>query len=304
MKNRSAVVAVMIVSVAVASVSLVAAGGTPQQPAAPTSEVSPQRALLDQYCVRCHNERTVSRPATPDESVQVTQLRNVGLALDTEDVTNVAMNPEVWEKVVRKLRAGDMPPAGRPRPDTETHEGFIRWLETELDGAAVGRPDPGRPAMRRLTQTEYTNAIRDLLAVEIGGPSLLFPADDLDQHGFDTNGGVLSVSPALLERYLAAARRISRLAIGDPTIGPGFAGATYAVPKMLLQNDRRSEDLPFGSRGGLAIRHYFPLDGEYGIKIPPPQTNLRLRRWDGHRAAARCAPGWRAHRPFHGGWRG
>ena len=230
-----------------------------QRPAeAVASASSPQRALLDRYCVTCHNDRRLA-------------LSTVPVSFEGLDVAEVGANAEVWEKVVRKLHAGGMPPAGRPRPDQETHDGFITWLETQLDGAAAARPDPGRPVMRRLTQAEYVNAIRDLLAVEVDARSLLFPADDLDQHGFDSNGGVLSVSPALMERYLAAARRISRLAVGDPTIGPGFAAATYAVPKMLFQNDRLSEDLPFGSRGGLAIRHNFPLDGEYGITI-------RLRR--------------------------
>ena len=228
----------------------------PAEASAPAS--SPQRALLDRYCLTCHNDRRLA-------------LSTVPVSFEGLDVAEVGANAEVWEKVVRKLHAGGMPPAGRPRPDQETHDGFITWLETQLDLAAEVRPDPGRPVMRRLTQAEYVNAIRDLLAVEIDVQSLLFPADDLDQHGFDTNGGVLSVSPALMERYLAAARRISRLAVGDPTIGPGFAAATYAVPKMLFQNDRLSEDLPFGSRGGLAIRHNFPLDGEYGITI-------RLRR--------------------------
>ncbi|MCY4120998.1 MAG: DUF1592 domain-containing protein, partial [Acidobacteria bacterium] len=156
-------------------------------------------------------------------------------------------------------------------PDEETYDGFVTWLETELDRAAAARPNPGRPAVRRLTSAEYINAIRDLLALEVDEETLLFPADDVDEQGFATNADVLSVSPALFERYLVAANRISRLAVGDPTIGPGFAPATYSTPRLLYQDDRMSEDLPFGSRGGMAIRYHFPLDGQYEVRI-------RLRR--------------------------
>ncbi len=142
MKIRSTVVALMI---GAAATVYVAAAAAPQQTSAvSTAEVSPQRALLDQYCVTCHSERIVSRPADPDESLQITQLRNVGLRLDTEDVTNVAANPELWEKVVRKLRVGAMPPPPRPRPDQVTYDGFRVWLENELDRVAAAHPDPGR----------------------------------------------------------------------------------------------------------------------------------------------------------------
>ena len=153
----------------------------------------------------------------------------------------------------------------------ETYDGFVTWLETELDRVAAARPNPGRPAVRRLTSAEYINAIRDLLALEVDEEWLLFPADDVDEQGFATNADVLSVSPALFERYLVAANRISRLAVGDPTIGPGFSPATYSTPRLLYQDDRMSEDLPFGSRGGMAIRYHFPLDGQYEVRI-------RLRR--------------------------
>jgi hypothetical protein len=137
-------------------------------------------------------------------------------------------------------------------------------LETALDGAASAKPNPGRPAsVHRLNRTEYSNAVRDLLATEIDGSSLL-PADDAG-YGFDNIGDVLSVSPMLLERYMSAARKVSRLAIGDPMLRP--VAVTYEVPKLLMQEDRMSEDLPFGSRGGIAIRHHFPLDGEYVVKV-------------------------------------
>ncbi len=213
MRSRSAVVAAMMV--AVAAVYLVAARGAPQQTSAASSaEVSPQRALLDQYCVTCHSERIVSRPASPDESMQITQLRNVGLTLDTEDVAHVAANPEVWEQVVRKLRVGAMPPPPRPRPDQATYDGFRVWLEDELDRVADAHPDPGRTlAFHRLNRTEYRNVIRDLLGLDID-VSELIPADAPDEHGFDNNAGALSFSPALLERYVSAAHKISQLALG------------------------------------------------------------------------------------------
>ena len=162
-----------------------------------------------------------------------------------------------------------MPPAGQPRPERATYDRFVTWLETELDQGASF--DPGRPAVRRLTEAEYINAVDSLLAVEADQRWLLFPADDVDEQGFATSGDVLSISPALFERYLAAANRISRLAVGDPTVGPGFAAASYETPRLLYQDDRMSEELPFGSRGGMAVQHYFPVDGEYEITI-------RLRR--------------------------
>ncbi|MBI4464008.1 MAG: DUF1592 domain-containing protein [Acidobacteria bacterium] len=150
-----------------------------------------------------------------------------------------------------------------PRPDKATYDSFATYLETELDRAATAHPNPGRPAIHRLNRAEYTNAIRDLLAVDIDGRSLL-PTDD-SGYGFDNIADVLSVSPLLLERYMSAARKISRRAIGDAAIRPDVE--TYDVPQFLTQEDRTSEDLPFGSRGGIAIRHHFPLDGDYTIRI-------------------------------------
>ena len=213
------------------------------------SAAAPQRALLDRYCVTCHNEHR----------------RTGGLALDTLDVSRVGVAPDVWERVVLKLRGGMMPPAGRPRPAPAEYDGFRAWLEAELDRASASRPDPGRVPTHRLNRAEYANAVRDLLALEIDGAELL-PADDVG-HGFDNLAGTLALSPALMERYLAAARRISRLAVGDPTIGPGFTSKAYVVPIGMAQNERMSEDLPFGSRAGLAARHRFPLDGEYVIRV-------------------------------------
>lgn len=207
------------------------------------------RALLNRYCVTCHNQR----------------LQTGGLALEGTDLKDLGANAEVWEKVVRKLRVGLMPPAGQPRPEKATYAGFTAWLEQGIDRAARARgPNPGRPAVHRLNRAEYTNAIRDLLGLEVDAKSILPPDDS--GFGFDNIADVLSVSPALLDRYLSAAQRISRLAVGDPTMRPRID--SYRLPYLtLIQEDRAGDDLPQGSRGGLAVRHYFPVDGEYTFKV-------------------------------------
>ena len=222
------------------------------QPAPPAGSGAAQvRAVLDRYCVTCHNGR----------------LRTAGLALDALRVEQVGGHAEAWEKVVRKLRARAMPPAGRPRPDQATYEAVASVLETALDRAAADNPNPGRTATHRLNRSEYANAVRDLLDLEVDARALL-PPDDADL-GFDNMADILSMSPARLERYLSAARRIARLALGDPAGAP--TSETYVVPKLRFQDHRMSEDLPFGSRGGLAFRHHFPANAEYDIRI-------RLRR--------------------------
>lgn len=218
-----------------------------QSPTPAASQPTAQQAVVNRYCVTCHNEK----------------LRTANLLLDKADIVNVAADAPIWEKVVRKLRAGAMPPAGMPRPDAAAYNSFAAYLESELDRAAAVDPNPGRTSVHRLNRAEYTNAIRDLLALEIDGGALLPP--DESAYGFDNIAAVLSVSPLLLERYMTAARTVSRRAIGDPDARPVFE--TYEVHKFLRQDDRMSEDLPFGSRGGIAFRHYFPLDGEYVIKI-------------------------------------
>jgi mono/diheme cytochrome c family protein len=218
--------------------------------ASPDAAVS-QGAVLNKYCVGCHNQR----------------LRTAGLALDTLSTSDVGPSAEVWEKVVRKLRMGAMPPPGAPRPDKPAGDALVSGLEAALDEAAARNPNPGRTdTLHRLNRTEYQNAIRDLLALDVDTASLL-PADDAD--GFDNMASLLSISPSLLERYMSAARKLSRLAIGLPPPGPETD--TYAVKDLATQEDHASDDLPFGTRGGLAIRHYFPVDGEYQLKI-------RLRR--------------------------
>ena len=210
------------------------------------SAAASQRALLEKYCITCHNQR----------------LKTAGLMLDQADVEHVGEGAEIWEKVARKLRSGAMPPANVPRPDKTTSVGFVTWLEAELDRAAEARPNPGRPVVRRLNRLEYTNAIRDLLVLEVDGRALL-PADE-SGYGFDNIGDVLAFSPGLFERYMTAASKISRLAVGDSTLDPSID--IYKVSPSVVQADRLSDDLPFGSRGGAAIRHNFPNDGEYVLR--------------------------------------
>jgi hypothetical protein len=231
---------------------LTVAGGPSQTARAQsTPPASPQRTILNRYCVTCHNER----------------LKTAQLTLDKMDVENVPAGAPIWEKVINKLRTGAMPPASAPRPDKATYDSLATYLETALDRWAASMPNPGRPGVHRLNRTEYGNAIRDLLGLEIDAESLLPPDDS--SYGFDNIGEVLSVSPSLLERYMSAARKVSSLAVGDPAIRPFTE--TFESPKHLTQDDRLSESLPFGSRGGMAIRHHFPVDGEYLFKI-------RLRR--------------------------
>ena len=241
------------------------------------SDAAAWRAVLDRYCVTCHNGRLLTG----------------NLALDGVDTEHVGADAEVWEKVLRKLRTQAMPPPRRPRPDAETYGAFAAWLETALDRAAAERPNPGRPTIHRLNRLEYVNAVRDLLDLEIDGAALL-PGDDL-AYGFDNNADILTVAPGLLERYLSAARRISRLAVGDPAIESD--AVRYPLSSLLVQDDRMGEDLPFGSRGGAAVRHHFPLDGEYLVRIAlrgagrnePQEIDVRV---DGVRRALLRVGGW------------
>jgi hypothetical protein len=210
------------------------------------------RALLDKYCVVCHNERA----------------RTANLQLDKVDLANIPQNAEVLEKVVRKLRGGAMPPQGMPRPDKATLDNLVSWLETSLDRAAAANPNPGRAIAHRLNRTEYANAIRELLALDVDVTSLL-PADD-QSYGFDNIADVLRVSPVLLERYLSASREISSLAIGDPGIQQ--SSATY-LPRQDLAQEGHIAGLPLGTRGGILVRHNFPLDAEYVINVTPARTS-------------------------------
>jgi hypothetical protein len=211
-------------------------------PAVPTTDV------LNKYCVTCHNGR----------------LKTAGLQIDSLDANHVADHAQQWEKIVTKLRTGEMPPPGRPRPDAAVYAAVATALEGELDAAAAATPHPGRVPVHRLNRSEYTNAIRDLLGLDIDGKALL-SSDEADQEGFDNVASVLSVSPALLENYLSAARTLSRLAVGDPALHPVID--TFKISKALVQDERLNDGLPFGSQGGALIRYHFPLDAEYTIKV-------------------------------------
>jgi hypothetical protein len=216
-------------------------------PAQDSPSPAAHRATLDKYCVGCH------RAPTPV----------AGLRLDTFDTTNVETNGVTWEKLARKLRNREMPPAGMPRPDPTTYNELVKFIETGRDHLAEIKPNPGRPTLHRLNRTEYGNAVRDLLALEIDVAELL-PADDIG-YGFDNIGDVLQVSPVLMERYLSAGRKISRAAVGDTAIPVSYQ--TYTVPHGLIQLDRLSEAAPVGSRGGTVVHHLFPVDGDYEISV-------------------------------------
>jgi mono/diheme cytochrome c family protein len=241
MTRRSARSRWLAALLALAGATAVRAAHAPAQAAA-TSDV------LNKYCVTCHNSR----------------LKTAGLQLESLDVNDVARDAPTWEKVVTKLRTGEMPPPGRPRPDGATYDAVAAALEHDLDAAAAARPQPGRVPVHRLNRSEYANAVRDLLGLEIDGRALL-SSDEADQEGFDNVASVLSVSPALLENYLSAARTISRLAVGDLAQHPVID--TYKISKALVQDSRLGDDLPLGSQGGALVRYYFPLDGEYTIKV-------------------------------------
>jgi len=216
--------------------------------AVPQNAPSP-RAVLDQYCVTCHNEK----------------LRTAGLALDKLDVMHPSSNAETWERVIEKLRAGSMPPPGRPRPDTATYRAVAAALENEIDRAWAASPNPGRiGAVHRLNRTEYSNAIRDLFGVTLDVRSQL-PGDETADGSFDNFADSLSISTAHLERYLSVARQVTRLATGLPPTNPTMD--RFEIPLHVLQDERQSEDLPFGSRGGIAVKYEFPIAGEYLIKV-------------------------------------
>lgn len=217
------------------------------------------RQTLNRYCVNCHNDR----------------LRTGGLTFQSLDLAAVGLDTnetETWERVIRKLRTRSMPPTARPRPDELAYVSLIQHLEDRIDQSAEMFPNPGRRhAVHRLNRNEYANAVRDLLEVEVDASTLLPPDDS--GFGFDNIADVLSVSPMLTERYLSAARKVSRLAVGDPSLQP--TTEVFSVDKRLRQDERVSDDLPFGSRGGLAVRHTFPVDGEYILKV------FLLRTYDG-----------------------
>jgi mono/diheme cytochrome c family protein len=229
---------------------------TPARPpvvAAQAGDSAAQTAVVAKYCVSCHSERAKSG----------------GLSLEGLDLSKPAAHADTWEKVILKLRGGLMPPAGMPRPPEPARVALVSYLESSLDAAAVAAPNAGRPALHRLNRAEYANAIRDLLALEVDAAVLLPPDDSSD--GFDNNADVLGVSPALLERYLSAARVVASLALGDPTADP--TTRVFRAPPDMSQRQHR-DGLPLGTIGGLAATHTFPSDGEYVIKVKLMETTL------------------------------
>ena len=262
MRGRRFAVAVVMLS----AVCLAGAHGTPLRatpPAQGPSAAPPQpsspgpgpdlSAVVNKYCLGCHSER----------------LRTGGFVLEGVDLANPAANPELWERVIARFRAESMPPAGLPRPDAATYDALASRLESDLDRAWRAAPNPGRiNAVHRLNRTEYKNAIRDLFALDVDVATLL-PGDETADGSFDNFADVLTISTAHLERYLSVARQVTRLGIGLPPASAGLE--RFEIPLHVVQDERQSEDLPFGSRGGIAIPYQFPVDGEYLIKI-------RLRR--------------------------
>ena len=212
------------------------------------------RATLDRYCVFCHNEASLTAGTAPG-----------GLALDLLDVETPSTNPEVWERVIDKVRTGMMPPAGMPRPDPETYAALASWLETEIDRAAPANVNPGRiGAVHRMNRMEYNNAIRDLLALDVNVRDLL-PGDEVTDGSFDNLAESLSLTTAHVERYMSVARMVTRRAVGLPPRSP--EGGVFEVDRYLEQDGRMGEELPLGSRGGIAVPYYFPVDGEYTIGV-------------------------------------
>jgi Protein of unknown function (DUF1592)/Protein of unknown function (DUF1588)/Protein of unknown function (DUF1585)/Protein of unknown function (DUF1587)/Protein of unknown function (DUF1595)/Cytochrome C oxidase, cbb3-type, subunit III len=262
----AAVVSLWVLSVLTVAQSLpVAQGLSPALRTSPAPRTSPQdsspalstRNAIDRYCVTCHNQR----------------LKTADLTLDTLDLARIAETPDTWEKVVRKLRTGTMPPQPSRRPDHATYQELIRFLEGELDRAAATTPNPGRPVLHRLNRAEYANAIHDVLALDVDAAALLPPDDSA--YGFDNISDVLGVSPSLQERYLTAARKISALAVGDPDVAPG--SDTFVIRQDLSQN-QHIDGLPLGTVGGILVRHTFPLDGEYSFQVKLYRTNLNIVR--------------------------
>jgi hypothetical protein len=230
---------------------------TAQQASPPTSPTVDHRAVVTRYCVTCHNERTKAG----------------GLALDAMDYNNLPAGAAVWEKSLKKLRVGMMPPPSAAQPDAATRTELMSWITTTLDRAAAASPNPGRPVLHRLNRAEYANAVRDLLALDVD-PSTLLPPDD-SAYGFDNVGDVLGMSPVLLERFMEAANKVGSLAIGDPDIG--ISAQTFHIRQDASQ-DIHIEGQPIGTVGGVAANVTLPLDAEYQIAVKMFRTNLGVMR--------------------------
>jgi mono/diheme cytochrome c family protein len=275
MRTRQKRFALMIacgsmVLVATISATLAADQASPQGSSLPGATTAvpqtPPRQLVTTYCVTCHNER----------------LKTANLMLDQVDADDVSNSADAWEKVIVKLRSRAMPPPGVRRPDNATYDSVATWLETALDRAAANHPNPGRPGeLHRLNRTEYGNTVRDLLGLEIDAKAMLPP--DEQAHGFSTNADALSMQPALLDRYLSAAAKIARLAVGDASTPAAFERYTALKDNSnestwLSQDERLGEEFPLGSRGGIVARHYFPVDGEYVFRVRLDRTDTGIIR--------------------------
>src|SRR5580693_5100326 len=233
-----------VVAVSLASVAPVFA-------ATPQASLSAQRAMLDHYCVTCHNQKA----------------KTANVMFDTMDLAQVGKDAEVWERAVRKLRGGMMPPPGTPRPDVATVNSFVTFLEASLDRAALASPNPGTVSLHRLNRAEYQNAMKDVLGVDVDAAALL-PRDDISD-GFDNIASVLKVSPSFLDQYIAAAREVSRLAISHPP-------PSEPVKAVLHGEPADPESLPLGAQGGIVAQYLFPYDGDYDFTIAGPNRILSI----------------------------
>src|ERR1700678_365972 len=236
---RHWVVAVSFALVLPVSMHLHAASPA-KQAAAPPASLAANRAMLDHYCVTCHNQKA----------------KTANIMFDTLDLAHVGKDADVWEKAVRKLRGGMMPPIGMPRPDPATIASFVNFLETSLDQAALASPNPGTVSLHRLNRAEYANEIQDVFGVEVD-PAALLPRDDVS-NGFDNIANVLKVSPSFLDQYIGAAREVSRLAISHPP-------PTEPVKAVLHGEPADPQSLPLGTQGGIVAHYLFPYDGDYQI---------------------------------------
>ncbi len=230
---------------------------TAAHPSDNTAAAGTHREMLDEYCVVCHNEKA----------------KTGGLSLEKINVSAPSQASATWEKVVRKVRSGSMPPVGMPRPEKTVMDGFVSFLESALDRAAAANPAPGRVTVHRFNRAEYQASVRDLLDLKVD-PAQLLPPDD-ESYGFDNNSDVLGVSPSLIERSLSASRKVSRLAVGDPKMLP--VGETYRARPDLSQ-DKQVEGLPLGTRGGIVATHNFPLDGEYTFRVILARNTVDVTR--------------------------
>ena len=257
---------------AAASIVVLGVTAAAAQSSRDTGGFAPSK-VVKQYCIFCHSQT----------------LKTAGVVLEGLDFSQIGANAPVLERVLRKVRTGEMPPAGMPRPNAALAATFTNWLADALDREASAHPNPGRPPVHRLNRAEYSNAVRDLLALDIQ-PGDLLPVDD-SGYGFDNVGAVLSVSPALLERYLSVGRMVSRLAVGDPATKPEEEDFTPAEARRAggarrPRNERVRDDLPFDSSGGMAFSYYFPLDAEYVLRVklgggatgdgPPPRYEVHV----------------------------